>query len=217
MLTKGEGYVDPDQDDETKDKDNGETMQSVFQSKGLAGVFDHDLFESNKSSKTASTLEMEETARKVARAAAGALKESVAGHDVFAPTWTGSEETQGSSRFTVNRVGGAASLLGNKGPGVARSSSSGKASTSSNELLASIRQRNEAVESEGNGGPLKSNMKKYKNLLQQIQNFVRRHGPTTDELIHEFPSVDNEEAAVFRQLLKSVARLESGRWRLKPT
>jgi DNA excision repair protein ERCC-6 len=81
QLTKGRGYVDPDEEGpeaSANDRDDGETMHSVLKSKGLAGIFDHDMVESNKTSKKESEREMEENAKKVARAAVRALKESVA-------------------------------------------------------------------------------------------------------------------------------------------
>lgn len=213
QLTQGEGYIDPDSkgEDETKNEDDGETMQSVLRSKGLAGVFDHDIVESNKLTQKVSVREMEENAKKVARAAVGALKESVAGHDTFTPTWTGSEETQQGGRFGENRAGGTTNLFGNSSPGIG-----GKAvAATSNSLLASIRERNEAVESEGNGGLTKNSTKQYTALLQRIRTFVRRQTPTSDELLDEFSSIKSYDAAVFRRLLKSVASIRNGRWRLK--
>jgi hypothetical protein len=105
--------------------------------------------------------------------------------------------------------------LGNGGPGIAWSSSSVKASASSSSLLSSIRERNKAVESEGSGSLSKSSTKEYTALLQRIRNFVRRQGPTTDELLDEFSSVKSYDAAVFRRLLKTVAAIKDGRWRLK--
>ena len=214
LLTHGEGYVNPDQDEETNDKDGGATMQSVLRSKGLAGVFDHDLMESNKSSQSSSVREMEENAKKVARAAVGALKESVAGHDAFTPTWTGADVTQGG-RFGENRASGAISVLGNGRPGVVKSSSSTKGSASSSSLLQSIRQRNEAIETEGSSGLSKNSTKEYTVLLQRIRTFVRRQMPTTNELLREFSSIKSYDAAVFRRLLKSVAAIKDGRWHLK--
>ena len=213
MLTHGEGYVNPDQDEEKSDKDGGATMQSVLRSKGLAGVFDHDIIESNKVSQSASVREMEENAKRVARAAVSALKESVAGHDAFVPTWTGADVTQGG-RFGANRAGGATSILGNGSQGINRSTSSTKGSTSSS-LLESIRERNEAVETEGRSGLSKNSTKEYTALLQRIRTFVRRQVPTTNELLREFSSIKSYDAAVFRRLLKSVAAIKDGQWHLK--
>jgi len=216
QLTKGEGYIDPDQEHSEEDqtsernKDDVETMQSVLQSKGLAGVFDHDLIESNKTSKRSAVREMEEKAKQVARAAVGALKESVAGQDAFTPTWTGSKETEGG-RFGENVPGPSSSLFGTAASvGVSRQSNSGVVSSSG--LFATIRQRNEDARTEGNGDLTKSSTKEYTKLLHRIEEFIRRQGPTTEDLLDEFSSVKSQDAAVFRRLLKSVASIQNGRW-----
>ncbi|OEU20833.1 SNF2_N-domain-containing protein [Fragilariopsis cylindrus CCMP1102] len=80
-LTKGDGYVDPDDNEITanaKEQDNGETMQSVLKSRGLAGIFDHDVVEGNWKSKRASVREMEAKAKKLSREALQNLRQSVA-------------------------------------------------------------------------------------------------------------------------------------------
>lgn len=227
QLTKGEGYLDPDEvgpegdASATNSNDDGETMQSVLRSKGLAGVFDHAVVESNVSTKSTTVKEMEENAKKVAQAAVGALRASVAGHDVYTPTWTGSEETQ-VGRFGENRPNGGTSLVGmGRGAVAAGVSSMGSRdatlASSSSSLLASIRQRNEDVAAAGNNGSTTttSSTKEYTALLHRISDFVRRKGPTTDELLNEFSSIKSYDAAVFRRLLKSVASIQNGRWRLK--
>ena len=52
-LTKGDGFVDPDDENATKGKhqDEGETMRTVMKSKGLAGIFDHDIVEGGGNTK----------------------------------------------------------------------------------------------------------------------------------------------------------------------
>ena len=86
VLTKGDGYIDPDKDLGGDDqKDDGETMRNVLKSKGLAGVFDHDVVENTDKNKKGSVLEMEAKARRIAREALHALEASVAGHDAFDP------------------------------------------------------------------------------------------------------------------------------------
>ena len=62
--------------EETKD-DNEDTLKTVMQSKGLAGVFDHHFVEQDASRKSATVREMEEKAKDVARAAMAALRQSV--------------------------------------------------------------------------------------------------------------------------------------------
>jgi len=80
-LTKGDGYIDPDDNEITandEEQDNGETMQSVLKSRGLAGIFDHDVVEGNSKSKRASIREMEAKAKKLSREALENLRQSVA-------------------------------------------------------------------------------------------------------------------------------------------
>jgi len=75
-LTKGDGYVDPD--NETTAKDDGETMRSVLKSRGLAGIFDHDVVEGNSKCKKVSVREMEAKARRLSKEALQNLQMSVA-------------------------------------------------------------------------------------------------------------------------------------------
>lgn len=212
-LTKGDGYVDPDDDPSTKgSSDDGETMRTVLKSKGLAGVFDHGVVENQDAVKKASVREMEAKAKRIAQEAAGALQESVAEQQSFTPTWTGSVETQsgrfGSSRPMVGDPpsnGAAATRAG-------ISMSSAKASSGS--LLASIRERSQDVSTTGESRT-NGNTKQYSDLLKRVRDYVKHHAPTTDEILDEFESVSNYDAAIFRRLLKSVAKFSGGRWRLK--
>ena len=85
-LTRGAGYVDPD---ESHSGGNGEgsggggegdkeTMKNVLRSQGLAGIFDHGVVEDSSTNKTASILEMEARAKRIANEALKALEQSVA-------------------------------------------------------------------------------------------------------------------------------------------
>jgi len=78
-LTKGDGYVDPDDEKFVSDdqQGDGETMKTVLKSKGLAGIFDHDVVEGKSKDKRASVREMEEKAKKIAREALRNLQQSV--------------------------------------------------------------------------------------------------------------------------------------------
>ena len=60
---------------------------------------------------------------------------------------------------------------------------------------------------------------KYSALLLRIKKYIHRktyngQGPKTIEILGEFSDVPDSEAAVFRKLLKSVARVKDGRWAL---
>ena len=213
QLTKGDGYVDPDEENEASG-DNEETMQTVLKSKGLAGVFDHDVVESNGTAKKSSVREMEAKAKQIAKNALSALEESVSGHDSFAPTWTGSAETQ-IRRFGDNRNGGAlSSIIGSRSPSAGIGT--GTPAASSNVLLASIRERDDEIKALGKPNQ-RNDTKQYTELLKRIRDFVRQQVPTTDALLDAFESVPNYDAAVFRRLLRSVATIDKsvGRWRLK--
>lgn len=119
-LTKGDGYVDPDEHvEEEMAEDDGETMRTVLKSKGLAGLFDHDVIEGGndndgKPNKKASVQEMERRAEKIARDALGALEDSVVGQEAYTPTWTGTDD----STTSTGRFGGGGG--GSGGAGLSR-------------------------------------------------------------------------------------------------
>lgn len=79
QLTKGDGYVDPDDEMATRSnqEDDGETMRTVLKSQGLAGIFDHDVVEGKSKDKKASVREMEARAKQIAREAPQNLRESI--------------------------------------------------------------------------------------------------------------------------------------------
>ncbi len=79
QLTKGDGYIDPDDEIATQSnqEDDGETMRTVLKSKGLAGIFDHDVVEGKSKDKRASVREMEARAKQIARDALKNLQQSV--------------------------------------------------------------------------------------------------------------------------------------------
>ena len=220
-ITKGSGFVDPDKvgdagstDSETCEQDDVSTLQEVLKSKGLAGVFDHDVVDYSKTKMSSTVREMEERAKAVARNAAKALKESSAGTNRFEPTWTGSDET--GSRFGGRGTATVAVIRSSTNTaGFARSATAGGC-TGSSALLESLKKRNDP--SKG----LKGDTGQYADLMKRIQLFVMRRGgqrqgggPTTDELLKEFGSVPNCDAAIFRRLLNSVATVERGKWHLK--
>lgn len=232
--------LDTRPDIESTSSDDGETLKKVFKSKGLAGVFDHDFVDPSSKSvnKSISVREMEERAEKIAQDAAKALEESVsdASQDQFEPTWTGATPPPSESRFgggnssRMARGGGgggsggavAASSFGSADTaGIFQSNSNGGGmSQSSSALLASLRERNAAIKSGGSTTAINNNgsssaSTKYTRLLSRIRNYLQKHSPTTDELLEWFSDVKEEDAAVFRKLLKSIARSDRGRWKLK--
>ena len=206
-VTRGVGVVDAEADlsEETEKDDNIATLKKVMNSKGLAGVFDHHSVEFDSKRRSTTVREMEEHAKRVSREAVEALKESVSTSDRFTPTWTGSEETK-PSRFGPSTAAGdfGRASVAKLAPSVA------SGSMSSSSLLASVRNRNATVES---GGKNKRD-DQYAQLLVRLKEFVRQFRPSTDEILKEFSNIPDADVAIFRGLLKSVARINDGRWYL---
>jgi len=215
-ITKGGGVVDVNapentgetENDDEQQVDNKDTLDSVMKSKGLCGVFDHDFVENSSAKKSLSVVEMEENARKVALKAVLNLKKSLENQNRFEPTWTGSDETK--------QFGGASSA------GVA--SAGGNKMASSSSLLANLQNKRMQIASSGSsatsGGNLDADTKKYSGLLLRIRKYIGRitangNGPTTKEILNEFRDVPDNDAAVFRSMLKSTAAVKSGRWVLR--
>jgi hypothetical protein len=199
-VTKGVGVVEDE--DLEEDDDNTETLKKVMKSKGLAGIFDHHAVENDDRRKSATAREIEEHAKRVAREAAEALQHSISSKaDLFEPTWTGSDETKPA-------LFGSSSALGAK-----NSFSSGALSSSS--LLATIRQRNIAVETGGRIDTSNDDTMKYAHLMGRLKQFVRLRRPDTEQLLNEFDgSVADSDIAIFRRMLQSIATLNNGRWYL---
>jgi DNA excision repair protein ERCC-6 len=210
-LTKGDGYVDPDYDENTntnKNVDDGETMRTVLKSKGLAGVFDHGVVENPDHAKKASVREMEARAKIIAKEAQSALEQSVS-HSAtsssgrFTPTWTG-------NNYNGNNQG----RFGSSSAGVARNTPK----SSSGALLAAHRQRQQQIQDPNQRVTTKNDAKQYTVLLEKIRGYIKAQAPTTHEILDAFQdAVGKKDAAIFRRLLKSVAVFHNpdGRWRLR--
>lgn len=202
-FTKGQGVVTADASDEEDAAtlgDNDATLKKVMKSKGLAGIFDHHTIESNSKEKSATAQEMEDQAKRIARGAVKALQNSIpTNQPLNVPTWTGSDDTK-AGRF---------------GPGRAVSAFERRETNkfSSGGLLSSIRQRNDAIKNDGEKESLSASTEEYAKLMKRIETFVKSGNPTTDEILEEFKSdVSDSDVAIFRQLLKNVAKVREGRW-----
>mmetsp|Transcript_14869 Transcript_14869/g.32426 ORF Transcript_14869/g.32426 Transcript_14869/m.32426 type:complete len:321 (+) Transcript_14869:1363-2325(+) len=209
-ITKGGGVVEMNTLDEANEHENGkqpvdnnDTLETVMKSKGLCGVFNHDFVENSSSKKPLSVVEMEENARRVAMKAALALKESSENQNRFEPTWTGSDETK--------QFGGVASAGGNR-------------MASSGSLLANLQNKRMQISSSGraatSGEMHDPETKKYSGLLMRMRKYIRRmsssgNSPTTRDILSEFKDVPDNDAAIFRSMLKSVACIKNGRWILR--
>jgi hypothetical protein len=188
-FTKGDGYVDPDNMiggvDGDQQKDDGETMRNVLKSKGLAGVFDHGVVENLNQNIAKGTVR--EMEAKAKKIAQEALQ-------ALEDSMSGHNVFEPESRF-----GG----------------SSGQSGT----LLSAIAKRNADIKNATSSSFSSNNTgdtRQFTQLLRELRTFVRSNVPTTNEILEEFSSqVASCDAAVFRRLLKSVASLHDGRWRLK--
>lgn len=201
-VANGESVAAADSSDEEDSNtgDNDVTLKKVMKSKGLAGIFDHHVIESSSKGKSTSAQEMEDQAKRIAREAAKALQSSIpADQPLNIPTWTGSDGTK-ASRFSSGRS------VNNFEP-------QGSTYATSVGLLSSIRERNDAIRNDGEIEGAEVSKKDYAQLMQRIESFVKRSNPTTDEILGEFKSdVSNADVAIFRQLLKKVAKIVHGRW-----
>jgi DNA excision repair protein ERCC-6 len=208
-ITNGVGVVESADLEGNDNGDNEAALKKLMKSKGLAGIFDHHSLEPDHKRKSTTVREMEEKAKQVAKEAAQALQNSVKEHDPFTPTWTGSNETKPVAIFGSNRVGPlqSSSSIG---------TGAGESFSSSN-LLASIRQRNADIESGGksNTSVPSSNLETQKyTKLSSLKEYVKRHRPSTEDILKEFDDVPDTDVAIFRRLLKSIATIQKGRWYL---
>ena len=212
-VTNGVGVVESADLEGNDNGDNEAALKKLMKSKGLAGIFDHHSVESDHKRKTTTVREMEERAKQVAKEAAQALQNSVKENDPFTPTWTGSNETKPVGMFGSNRVQGSSFIGTTPLPGGAMDS------FSSSNLLASIRQRNADIESGGSSNTnvassSDSGTQKYTKLLSSLREYVKRHRPSTEDILKEFDDVPDTDVAIFRRLLKSIATMQKGRWYL---
>ena len=238
-LTKGRGVMDVEEGtEEAECLDDKETMVEVLKSKGLAGVFDHDVVDKPYAKKSSTVREMEHEAHKVVRRAARSLAESTdETQQPFVPTWTGSTETE------PRRFGGI-SKIGNNGPynnglaskprkpptfdsGFGGASSAGLGmgggAVSSTALLAQVQQRRKEIESGGATVSIVDTKEESFaiDLMKRIRLFIKRYlsksdrGPSTAQILAEFNDVKDSDAVLFKSILKQVAVVSSGRWELR--
>lgn len=220
-ITRGVGFVDPDNTGAANGslQDNEETLRTVMKSEGLAGIFDHDFVEENHTKKTETEREIEEQAKRVARSAISVLRKSVSSQSGFVPTWTGTGETRPQLLALAARGSLGAEQTGDasgqssfgKGETVGVVSSGSGAGQSSSSLLASLRHRTTST----TGKQANPENARYVELLGKISNYVQRKRPTTDEILQEFDYIESAEAAIFRKLLNSAAKVQDGRWQLR--
>ena len=201
-ITKGQGVVEmnssvepskSENDDEVPDNSN--TLEAVIKSKGICGVFDHDFVEnSSAKKKSLSVVEMEENARKEAIRKASALKHSSqsVNQDMFAPTWTGSDETKPAMASSTSLLAN----LYNKRMQIAASSSSSASSMSMPDFNSAL-------------------LSRLRKFILRVSTTNNGLGPTTRDILAAFQDVPDSQAATFRSLLKSIAVINNGHWVFK--
>lgn len=231
-IAKGRGVIDIDDMDEVEVDDNKETIEEVLKSKGLAGIFDHDVIDKPFAKSSLTANEMESEAKQRARKAAAALAESLTSSDPdnFTPTWTGTTGAE-PKRFGGVTKGNVA--IGRFGSGVRNNgfthddaenkfSLGQKPTLTSSSLLDQIQKRRNDI---ATGGESATNTAKEDdvaiNLMKRIKSFLKLYydkcgrGPTTSEILDEFNDVNNSDAALFKSMLKHLAGVDGGRWQLK--
>jgi len=247
-IARGRGVIHPDshkKDQPDASKDDHDTLESLMKTKGLAGIFDHDYVE-KPTKKSISAREMEDQAKKAASDAVKSLMKSAVTRDQsqsFAPTWTGSKETEEPKRFGGvsddtfrtksiprklramksnnydNQFGGA------NAAGIGGMSSNGIISSKS--LLSQFRinpENNFGMSKDQTNSPeerSRDQLNITSALLNRIRSYIKLFhskvgiGPSTDHILNEFQDVADENASEFRSLLKSAAVLKNGKWVLK--
>ncbi len=230
-LTKGRGVIDVEEGpEESQGSDDKETMVEVLKSKGLAGVFDHDIVDKPYAKKSSTLREMERDASKVAARAARSLVESTTGtEDTFTPTWTGSNTTEPRRFGGVSKIQNSGEMNNPRSFdsdfGGARSAGlgAGGGAISSAALLSRIQQRRKEIQS---GGATAKKVDKSEesfavNLITRIRSYIKRYsqktdlGPSTAEILSEFNDVKDTDAVLFKSILKQVAVVCGGRWELR--
>ena len=186
-LTRGAGYVDPDENISVGNKEGGEgdkeTMKNVLRSQGLAGIFDHGVVEDSSTNKSASVLEMEARAKRIANEALKALEQSVSTPSV-------SSESVGS-RFGTGSSGNLLAAISRRNEEIQKSVSPNGTGEGKNysKLLRDIKDF------------VKTNTPSTDEILQ--------------EFAPRFEGKNATDATILRSLLKSVASFQGGRWRVK--
>ena len=237
-LTKGRGVInidDVNESDEIDDdaKDNKNTLDEVLKSKGLAGIFDHDVVDKPFAKKSLTAQEIEQQAKKAASRAAKILAESSHQISAFVPTWTGTDETTPqrfggvTNTFFSNRIisnSNSNKTSYDEGFGGAQSAGVGLSTASdiasSSHLLAGFGHRRKEIATGGASGSSNGKDKDNVELLKRIKEFIESYcskvgrGPATNELLKEFQG-EKVDAAVFKSLLKAIARFSQGQWVLK--
>ena len=239
-LSRGRGVVNVDDIDDEDNcngadvktnnyQDNKDTLDEVLRTKGLAGIFDHDVVERPFSKKSLTSQEMEQQAKKVAAKAAQTLAESSQKSLSFEPTWTGASETDsrrfgGVNNSSINRRSGISARVTSydKGFGGAKSVGIGQSNSgvsSSSSLLAQVRERRQEVMTGGQSKASTIEEDEHVALLKRLRKFILQYterlgsGPPTDELLEEFK--DQKNPIIFKSMLKSLAVFTDGGWHLR--
>lgn len=233
-LTKGRGVyhiddVNKDSIDDEEEAENKNTLEEVLKSKGLAGIFDHDIVDKPFAKKSLTAQETEQQAKRAASRAAKILAQSCQESQPFVPTWTGNSQRFGGvtnnsisdrkSQSSTNVASFDGGFGGAKSAGIDYSASSGVAS--SRDLLAGFGQRRKEIATGGrnrvsSGDDEEENVVILKRIKHFIETYHQRvgQGPATNQLLQKFEG-EKVDAAVFKSLLKEIAVFSKGTWNLK--
>lgn len=190
MITGGSGVIEKPVEGDSKD--SNETLKQVMRSRGLAGIFDHDVLEEDSSQKNQIEKEREEHAREYVKNAVKSLRQSVESLNPFEPTYTGGEATFEPKRF------------GSTGYGKASSSTA---------LLSSLRNQQHQAKTAARIPPGLATNASHIQLVEDIKRMLRNRSLTTDEIMNKF---SDEDPQTFGNILRSIASMSrDGYWRLK--
>lgn len=231
-IAKGRGVVDIENINDEEVDDNKETIEEVLKSKGLAGIFDHDVIDKPFAKKSLTADEMELQAKQRARKAATALAESLTSseHSKFTPTWTGSVGAAPKRFGGVTKESIAVGRFGISGTNNVSAGNSGekqlnvgqKIVLTSSSLLDQIQKRRNDVATGGESATDTPKEDEFAiQLMKRIKTFLKLYfdkcgkGPSTTEILEEFSDVNSSDAALFKSMLKHLAVVDDGRWQLK--
>lgn len=228
-ITQGRGVLDPEVIDSEEYDDNKQTLNEVLKTKGLAGIFDHDVIEKPFASKSLTRNEIEIQAKERAKKAAAALVDSLTSskQSKFTPTWTGTVGAEPRRFGGVSRSAVGVGILGGRVSGSSddfdeRHSFLQRPALSSSSLLEKIQKRQNEIVTGGESVISTTEKDDFAiKLMKRIKDFLKGYfdkcgkGPSTSDILKEFVDVNSNNAALFKSTLKHLAVVQNGHWYLK--
>ncbi|KAI9022541.1 SNF2 family N-terminal domain-containing protein [Hyaloraphidium curvatum] len=223
-----DGAAEDDNDDSVADAPRGRStfaedddrqiLESLFQRKnGVHSALKHDAI-MDADNPEVSIVDKE--AARIANRAIAALKKSRRnrGHAVDTPTWTGRSGSAGAPgslpRFgKKSQTGGLVVRPGNADPGSAAPPATQAPSSSA--LLANLRRTAEMEKSGETGVGMAAEEVPAVELAGKVADFLRDKGgrASSSEIVAQFQAaISGQDIALFRTLLKGIAKKEGGMW-----